>query len=269
MQINTRKRSELKQYFVRNAIPTESNFTDLIDGTLNMRDDGVVKVPGQPLSVQAENGPVFGLYESFDEDQPRWVVGLQSSYDADSPPARPGLSFHRPGQHSSLFIDDGTGYVGVGVTNPQQRLAVDGYIAAKAVYFSAYLIDHNLSGEYTRRSSAFPLRGVVQNVGDGYDREKSLFTVPVHGVYLFSITAFNNSNSQGSLFLMHNDNYANSVLSNAATLVRFAGQGLWQTNSRSILIEAKIGDQIWLSKQHECVFGIHQTSLDGILIQAL
>jgi hypothetical protein len=51
--INTKSRPDLKAYFVKNSIPTESNFADLINGLLNQKDDGVVKLANTPLSIEA------------------------------------------------------------------------------------------------------------------------------------------------------------------------------------------------------------------------
>ena len=53
MDVNTRNRAELKSYFVKNSIPTESNFAELVDGMLNQKDDGLVKLPGNPLTIEA------------------------------------------------------------------------------------------------------------------------------------------------------------------------------------------------------------------------
>ena len=41
-----KNRTDLKSYFVKNAIPTEGNFADLIDSQLNQTQDGVFKPDG-------------------------------------------------------------------------------------------------------------------------------------------------------------------------------------------------------------------------------
>ncbi|MEB3157183.1 MAG: hypothetical protein VKO26_07095, partial [Cyanobacteriota bacterium] len=46
-------RQDLQARFVRNAIPTEQDFRDLIDSPLNQSDDGVFRNSGEPLSVVA------------------------------------------------------------------------------------------------------------------------------------------------------------------------------------------------------------------------
>ena len=47
-----RQRDELYPFFQQHAIPTASNFVDLIDSMLNQETDGVFKPSGDPLSVK-------------------------------------------------------------------------------------------------------------------------------------------------------------------------------------------------------------------------
>jgi hypothetical protein len=54
MKIDKTGRETLKSYFVKNAVPTASNFEELIGAALNQRDDGIAKPPGEPLSLQAD-----------------------------------------------------------------------------------------------------------------------------------------------------------------------------------------------------------------------
>jgi len=48
-----KSRAALKSYFVKNAIPTEQQFAQVMDSMLNQRDDGLVKPAGNPLSIEA------------------------------------------------------------------------------------------------------------------------------------------------------------------------------------------------------------------------
>ena len=43
MKIDKTGRETLKSYFVKNAVPTASNFEELIGAALNQRDDGIAK----------------------------------------------------------------------------------------------------------------------------------------------------------------------------------------------------------------------------------
>lgn len=135
MAITKKKRSDLKSYFVKNAIPTESQFGDLIDGTLNQADDGIFKLPDDPLSIVATGGPdsqkkTIQFFEKYAADAtPAWVVSLNPRANAsDAATARPGFSVSTNAGVSRLFIDKATGNVGIGTTAPKQALHVNGAI---------------------------------------------------------------------------------------------------------------------------------------------
>src|SRR5262245_46331703 len=88
MPISTKNRNDLKSYFVKNAIPTQSNFADLIDGQLNQADDGVFKLSGEPLSVVAAPGEqkrTLRLYSNFPAASPDWMISLNPAQDPADP----------------------------------------------------------------------------------------------------------------------------------------------------------------------------------------
>ena len=75
MEIKKRNRAELKSYFVKNAIPTETNFADLMDAVLIQKSDGVAKLPGDPLSIEAvgddtSRKSALNFYRSFTQPTP-------------------------------------------------------------------------------------------------------------------------------------------------------------------------------------------------------
>src|SRR3954465_3708673 len=97
-----KNRTDLKSYFVKNAIPTEGNFVDLIDSQLNQSQDGVFKPDGDALSMVATPGDqkrVLRLYASYPAVNPDWMISLNPVQD----PAAAG-SVGRLG----LGITDGT-----------------------------------------------------------------------------------------------------------------------------------------------------------------
>jgi hypothetical protein len=125
-----RSRDALKSYFVKNAIPTEGQFAQLIDSVLNQRDDRLIKTADAPLSLEAA-GPdtsvrkVLDLYNNLADPAPSWSLALRPAPND----ARPVLSVSDATGASRLCIDAASGNVGLGTNRPQQRLDVDGSIA--------------------------------------------------------------------------------------------------------------------------------------------
>ena len=146
MQIdeNKRARSALKGYFAKNAIPTEGQFAQLIDSFLNQRDDGLVKVAGDPLSIEAAGDAVgfkraVNFYLSFADADPAWTIALKPrSKPADAGTSRTGWSVNDSAGNSRLCIDQATGNVGIGTIAPNEKLEVAGQIRVQALTLGAW-----------------------------------------------------------------------------------------------------------------------------------
>ncbi len=137
--MTSKNRKELKSYFVKNAIPTEGNFADLIDSQLNQTEDGVFKLAGEPLSVVAAAGEqkrVLRLYGSYPAPNPDWLISLNPAQDpANASTNRPGFGIADGAGNTRLFIDP-TGKLGVGTNTPADKLTVrDGDIRIEGGYY--------------------------------------------------------------------------------------------------------------------------------------
>nr|VFK59748.1 MAG: Chaperone of endosialidase [Candidatus Kentron sp. UNK]VFK68763.1 MAG: Chaperone of endosialidase [Candidatus Kentron sp. UNK] len=135
MNITTQDRTALKAYFVSNSIPTQRNFADLIDGMLNLKEDGLAKPAGSPLSIEASGDGdtsqkrAINFYNSFGNNDPDWVLSLKPRSDPGVPTSgREGFSIGNSAGHSRLFIDKTSGNVGIGTVSPGVKLEVDGDI---------------------------------------------------------------------------------------------------------------------------------------------
>lgn len=134
MDIKKLDRTALKSYFVKNAIPTAGNFADLIDGIINQKEDGIVKLAGEPLSVQADGDDTsqkkaINFYKNFADLKPAWTLSLNPRVDPNSAAtAKPGWSIGDADGNSKLFIDQTTGNVGIGTNTPAGKLEVNGAV---------------------------------------------------------------------------------------------------------------------------------------------
>ena len=132
MKIDKTGRETLKSYFVKNAVPTASNFEELIGAALNQRDDGLAKPPGEPLSLQADGDDssqkkLLNLYRNFNDAKPAFGLALSPRADPRNPAtARAGLGITDGDGNPRLFIDQTTGQVGVGTVTPGAQLHVNG-----------------------------------------------------------------------------------------------------------------------------------------------
>jgi hypothetical protein len=143
----TKSRQELRSRFVRNAMPTEADFTDLIAASLNLADDGLLKLPDQPLSLvcpKPDQATVVRFYADPGADGSVWQMQLIGT-------AKTGLSLANQVGASVLFLDGETGNVGIGTQSPSGKLTITeatGTIASsQAGAAGSLVIDHeNFNG---------------------------------------------------------------------------------------------------------------------------
>ena len=134
-----KSRAALKSYFVKNAIPTEQQFAQVMDSMLNQRDDGLVKPAGNPLSIEATGDAssfkkALSFYNSLADADPAWTVSLRPRANpADPQTGRAGLSIDDAAGNSRLAIDASNGRVGIGTVAPAEALDVNGRIKAGAL----------------------------------------------------------------------------------------------------------------------------------------
>lgn len=127
MAITTKNRTDLKSNFVKNAIPTEQNFADLVDGQLNQADDGVFKLAGEPFSVVAAGGDqkrALRLYGNYPAANPDWLISLNPAQEpGNAATNRPGFGITDGAGNTRLFLDP-TGKLGLGTNEPQGAIDV-------------------------------------------------------------------------------------------------------------------------------------------------
>lgn len=152
MENNKKDRTVLKSYFKTNAVPTELNFRDFIEAGLNQKEDGIAKIPDGPIAVQSAstNEDLLHFYRSFEDTEATWSLGLKGE-------AKSGLSINEGAAANRLFIEPGTGNIGVGTTTPAGKLDVNANDAKGVLIRSG-----NATGGYDKSQLTFGYNGSAQ-----------------------------------------------------------------------------------------------------------
>jgi hypothetical protein len=127
----TKSRQDLKAKFVRNAIPTEQDFKDLIDASLNQSDDGIFRNSGEPLSIVAGSDAQKRAVRFYGSPPsgataPDWLISLNPGQDPnDAATNRAGFGIADGAGATRLYLD-AAGNLGLGTNDPQAKLHVAG-----------------------------------------------------------------------------------------------------------------------------------------------
>jgi len=107
-------------------------------------------------------------------------------YTYPSEPVGSSVEFSR----NTISVNYSSGNVGIGTTNPQAKLDVDGnvnlngYIKTKHAAFFAY----SQATYAPAANTTFIASSTLYNIGSCYNTSTGNFTVPTNGVYIFSAT---------------------------------------------------------------------------------
>ncbi len=178
-------RETLKNYFSKGSLPTEQHFAALIDSAVNRLDDGFSQSAdnGWQVAGASEYSRLLTLYQDLKKLEaklPAWLLEMPPA-----PAAQPGgLSFSVPGQldesasktaatvpptKSRLYLQ-ADGKVGIGTTQPGDRLDVQGFVASQG-RIGTYI-------DSTQTSNEVPANGEWQTILTG-----------LNGLHAFEIVA--------------------------------------------------------------------------------
>ena len=150
-----RTRTVLKEYFNRGDIPTEDNFADLIDSMLIQDEDNITKTASDPLRITA-----IGTDEALINFYPLGQGGDTPSWQIKQKPGgKPGLGFGDPST-SRLFIETGTGRVGIGTTTPGSVLHLSLPASSNPLRALTIDVESFVTGDNARASYFLQVRDI-------------------------------------------------------------------------------------------------------------
>ena len=157
----------------------------------NTRIEGNLTVNGTQTIVNTNVGTTEQLVITNDGTGPALVINQTG--------AQPVLDVQDDGVSVLKIIDGGN--VGVGTTNPQAKLHVNGIIKNKNPSFAAVLTSRTYANEFVF------FNDVRHNEGGHYNSTNGRFTAPVAGTYFFSMHGHRDASNGNAYFqIFVNDN---------------------------------------------------------------
>ncbi len=124
--MSSRRRSELKNYFVKGRIPKEEDFQDLIDSSLNILDDDVQVTDEDGFILNPkENNALISFRQKSEEENAFWRIELESDENQEQ-----YLKFKFSQNQQTILSLSQDGKVGVGIDKPLHTLDVNGAIGS-------------------------------------------------------------------------------------------------------------------------------------------
>jgi hypothetical protein len=121
-------RNVLKNFFKNGNLLSQREFSDLIDSSWNINDDGLNKTndEGLQLSPVGASQKIMSFYSNNIDEHPNWQLGIDLNQTH-------GLSLLQPEKESTpaLFLSD-NGNVGIHTTAPATTLDIHGSLSSKA-----------------------------------------------------------------------------------------------------------------------------------------
>lgn len=121
-------RDSLKSNFKAGSLPTEDDFSHLIDSMLHMEDEGFSKSPeyGLKISSAPNQGALLTFFRKEEGDRPLWSLQHAKTGDRLNIHTWDGGEWKPP----TVTLDRQNGFVGIGEPNPKCSLDVNGFVGS-------------------------------------------------------------------------------------------------------------------------------------------
>jgi hypothetical protein len=231
----TKNRQELRSRFVRNAVPSEADFADLINAGLNQADDGLLKLSDGSLGLvrqsQKPEQPVLRFFADPAAEGAAWQVHLGAE-------EKPSLSLGAADGKPALFIDGATGNVGLGTDSLAAKLHIThanqdpngGTLILGPTSQSNLRMGYNQDYSWIQSHGRKPLtiNAVGNNVGIGTTAPASRLQITGNA----SITS-----SEGSNYACRSGFMAPGSLTVGGIDRNYGGGSSWNENTAGLLLE--------------------------------
>lgn len=187
-QKNITDRSQLKSFFKKGNLPTESAFEKLIDSTFNIAEDKLDINEDGIMIYPSDNGKekLLSFFEDKDDSEAAWTLFISKKKDGGIYIQKAGekgqKNLQEEADEPAVFIQKNEGNVGLGTSSPAHKLDVKGFVASEG-----------RAGNY--REGELDADGTWQNVFAGN---------PLTGSNAFEIMAYaEGEQGDGKYALMH------------------------------------------------------------------
>ncbi len=136
-QKNITDRSQLKSFFKKGNLPTESAFEKLIDSTFNIAEDKLDINEDGIMIYPSDNGKekLLSFFEDKDDSEAAWTLFISKKKDGGIYIQKAGEQNQKNSQEDAgepaVFIQKNEGNVGLGTSNPAHKLDVKGFVASE------------------------------------------------------------------------------------------------------------------------------------------
>jgi len=136
--MTSRTRETLKNFFRDGQRPTQEHFSDLVDSTLNMSDDGyrVTVANGQELSSPVGHDQLISFFRNETPQAPLWTMGFSRVSDQlvikGTSTGAAETTADKTAPATPLLCLDSRQRIGVGQMDPQAELDVAGTLRSRS-----------------------------------------------------------------------------------------------------------------------------------------
>lgn len=137
-QKNITDRKQLKSFFRKGSLPTESAFEKLIDSTFNIAEDKLDINDDGIMIYPSDNGKekLLSFFEDKDDSEATWTLFISKKKDGgiyiqQASDTENSDDSSENTDEPAVFIQKNEGNVGLGTSSPAHKLDVKGFIASE------------------------------------------------------------------------------------------------------------------------------------------